>query len=134
MTTMPERTATLTGLIAQRIRSRMGWLNIRQRELAKRLGENDQWVSVRINGKVTLDVNELHRFAKALEVGISELLPTDEEAARAVTGHAAIPRYLDLTVRPDRPADNRPAGRPLAIVTTGTTRTARLPRGRRPRG
>jgi transcriptional regulator with XRE-family HTH domain len=128
MTTMPERTATLTGLIAQRIRSRMGWLNIRQRELAKRLGENDQWVSVRINGKVTLDVNELHRFAKALEVGISELLPSDEEAARAVTIGPAIPRYLDVAVRPDRPADNRPSGKP----GTGIGRTARLPRGRRP--
>jgi hypothetical protein len=49
-------------------------------------------------------------------------------------GSQGIPRYLDLTVRPDRPHDNRPAGHPRADATNGATRTARLPRGRRPRG
>lgn len=78
MTTTPERSATLTDLVAAEIRAQMGRLNVRQRELARRLGENDQWVSTRVNGRTPINLNELHRFAQALEVGVYDLLPPPE--------------------------------------------------------
>lgn len=136
MTTAPERTATLTDLIARKIRSRMGWLDINQRELANRLGENDQWVSTRIKGKVALNTNDLLRFAKALEFGLHDLLPKPEEiealpVPRSTHGCPTVDRKD--TVQIIRPRDNRPPGRPLAAAGAGISRTAHVDRTKRRR-
>lgn len=100
------------------------------------MGENDQWVSTRLKGRTPIDLNDMHRFAKALGVGVYDLLPPPEVAAGAANP-PAIPRYLDLPVRfdthTDRPIDNRPAGRPATAATTGVTRTAYVTRRRRGR-
>lgn len=133
MTTTPERSATLTDIVARNIRSRMGWLGIRQRELARRLGENDQWVSVRVKGQVSLNLNDIQRFAKALETELHNLLPSQAEAAAA-----PVPRtthgYATVADRPSarsrRPRDNRPPG---ALVAVGSGRTAFVDRSERRR-
>ncbi len=129
MSTSPEAPAkTLTQMVATRIRVAMAVEDIRQSELSRRIGKNEQWLSVRLRGRQEIDMSDLLLFARALNVGIHDLIPTPEEAARAVTERPAIPRYLDMAVRPDRPVDNRPSGKPGA----GIGRTARLPRGHRP--
>jgi transcriptional regulator with XRE-family HTH domain len=128
--TAPERTATLTELIARRVRARMGWLGIRQNELARRVGENDQWVSSRINARTPISIMELQRFAKALEVGLSDLLPSDEEAAGAEAPQSTIRYPLMAERSPSRGSTNgnRPPGRPSGSTGPGVSRTAYVER------
>lgn len=94
------------------------------------------WVSLRMRGLQAFDVNDLLIIAKALDVGVHELLPPPEIAAQAA-GPRAIAHYFGVTERgsdhPDRPADNRPPGRPLAGAGAGIGRTTYLGRGRRGR-
>jgi transcriptional regulator with XRE-family HTH domain len=49
---------------------------IRQSELARLLGCNDQWLSVRLRGIVSLNLDEIDRIAGVLGVKASELLVT----------------------------------------------------------
>jgi hypothetical protein len=134
MTTTPERSATLTELVAAQIRSLLGYRDMKPAELARSIGENDQWVHVRLKGKVPLNVNDMHRIAGALGVGVHELLPPPDVAARAASPRAnahyfgVAERTSDQPVRPSRPRDNRPVGRPGAAAPG---RTGYLPRGRR---
>ena len=58
MTTTPEQTVTLAALVAAEIRAMMGRLDVRQAELARRLGENDQWLSIRLRGRAAIDIND----------------------------------------------------------------------------
>jgi transcriptional regulator with XRE-family HTH domain len=136
MTTAPEHTATLTSLIARNIRSRMGWLDLSQRDLARRLGENDQWVSTRIKGKVALNTNDLLRFAKALEIGLHDLLPAPEEieavpVPRTTHGYSTVTERAPAHI--DRPRDNRPSSRPVSAPPTTMGRTAYTVRASRRR-
>lgn len=112
MTTMPERTATLTSLVAAEIRAQMGRLDVRQSELARRMGENDQWVSTRLKGRTPIDLNDLHRFARALDVEVYELLPSREQAARAAMP-SGIRRSVNVPWRTgSRSADVSPVASP----------------------
>lgn len=83
MTTTPERAATLTSLVAAEIRAWMGRLDVRQSELARRMGENDQWMSMRLKGRTPIDLNELQRIATALGLSVLDLMPPPEVAAAA---------------------------------------------------
>jgi transcriptional regulator with XRE-family HTH domain len=84
MSTSPEAPAkTLTLLVARRIKHAMVDEDILQSELARRMGKNEQWLSVRLRGRQSIDVNDLALIAKALGVGLSELIPSDDEAASA---------------------------------------------------
>lgn len=47
------------------------------RELARRLGVSSPWVSQRLTGQTTIDLNDLEAIAGALDVPISALLPAD---------------------------------------------------------
>lgn len=136
MTTTPERTATLTQLVAAQIRSLLGYRDMKPSELARRIGENDQWMHVRLKGKVPLNLNDMHRIAKALDVQVGQLLPPPDVAAEA-----ADPRsthgYSTVTDQApghmDRPRDNRPPGRALTGTGSGVGRTAYLDRSKRRR-
>lgn len=75
MTTTPERSATLTALVAAEIRAWLGRLDVRPSELARRLGENDQWMSTRLKGRTPINVNDLQRIADAMGLSVVELLP-----------------------------------------------------------
>lgn len=136
MTTTPERTATLTSLVAAEIRAQMGRLDVRQSELARRLGENDQWVSTRLKGRTPINLNDLHRFAKALGLNVFDLMPNREEAGRAAPQAIAsyqeqpVRRIDHAAVRSGRPRDNRPSGHPGG---SGPNRTARISRERGPK-
>jgi transcriptional regulator with XRE-family HTH domain len=134
MTTTSERTATLTALVAAEIRAWMGRLDVRQSELARRMGENDQWLSTRLKGRTPIDINDLQRIAKGLGLGVHELLPSPEIAARAADPRA-MARYLTLAVpttnRPPRPPDNRPSGHPVDKRPPKVGRTSYLSRTRK---
>jgi transcriptional regulator with XRE-family HTH domain len=114
----------------------MGRLDVRQTELARRMGVNDQWLSVRLKGRTPIDLNDLFRIAKALGVGVHQLLPPPEVVAGAADESATV-AYLALTARmPDhtvRPRDNRPISGPPRSAPPGVGRTGYLARGTRRR-
>lgn len=120
---------SLTQMVATQIKLQMVLADdIKQSQLARKMGRTEQWLSVRLRGKQPIDVNDLALIAGALGVGVHQLLPPPDQAAEAET--KTIGGWSTGAERPDRPADNRPAGRPHA---TATTRTGYLPRRRRDR-
>ena len=84
MTQANERTATLSELVADEIRVAMTRQRVSGRDLAKRLDVSPSWISYRLSGKQPIDLNDLLRIANALGVGVHQLLPPPEEAAKAV--------------------------------------------------
>lgn len=92
MSITPVGTRTFSAHVAAEIKAWMGRLDVRQTELARRLGQNDTWLSTRLRGSTPIDLNELQRIADALEVKIVDLLPRESD------GH---------TLRYDGPADQR---------------------------
>lgn len=127
------RTDSLAAEVAAEIRAMMGRRLVRQSELARRLGENDQWVSTRLRGVTPLNLNDLQRVAEALGVAPGDLLPTSARAGSTTrggdpdAGGAGSRAIMTPSLRRDerhmltatRPKDNRPApratrtGRPL---------------------
>ena len=68
---------TYSAQVAAEIKAWMGRLDVRQAELARRLGQNDQWLSTRLRGTTPIDLNELAQIARALDVKVAELFPRD---------------------------------------------------------
>ena len=139
MSITPEVTAkTLTQLVATEIKVQMARADVRQSQLAREIGKTEQWLSVRLRGRQPIDVNDLALIAKGLHVGIHQLLPAPDEAARAADPSNTW-RLLQPTEWPaiqmDRPRDNRPSGRPSVSRSPGTpasmTRTSLVSRSRR---
>lgn len=132
MTTTPVGHAkTLTQLVARQIKIAMIDADMRQSTLARRIGKSEQWLSVRLRGVQPIDLNDLARIARGLEVSIHQLLP-DADTADSASDEPTV-RYVhpaNQTARPStgRPADNRPSGRSRVDLTPGITRTSRLPR------
>lgn len=132
MTQPTERPATLTQLVADEIRVAMTRRRISGRDLAKKLNVSPSWISYRLSGRQPIDLNDLFRIARALGVGLYDLLPSPEVISQAAEPSDTV-AYLALAERltiTDRPRDNRPSARPGAVPTT---RTAYLSRGGRRR-
>jgi len=100
--------------------------------LAAELGVSATWVSYRLNGQVTLDLNDLDRIAAVLEVSVAELIPGASDRPTR--------KYLGVPVQrpaPDvhpldtmrQPAESRPTG-----GTVGYRVLTERPHDRRPPG
>lgn len=61
-------------LVAAELRAHLARQRLSGRALAKRLGENQTWVSRRLAGHVPLDTDDLQRIAEALGLEPMELL------------------------------------------------------------
>jgi len=83
MTQASERAATLSQMIAEEIRALMARRRMSGRQLAGKLGVSPSWVSYRLTGAQPIDVNDLSGIAKALGVGVHDLLPPPDIAATA---------------------------------------------------
>jgi len=139
MSITPEVSAkTLTQLVATEIRVQMARADVRQSQLAREINKTEQWLSVRLRGRQPIDVNDLALIAKALGVGVHDLLPAPDVAARATTRglteqYSQVP--VQSPVHTGRPRDNRPPSRPRPVPANTGGRTAYLDRdGRRRRG
>jgi transcriptional regulator with XRE-family HTH domain len=133
MTQPNERPATLTELVADEIRVAMTRRRMSGRDLARKLDVSPSWISYRLSGRQPIDLNDMFRIAKALGVGVHELLPPPEVVAHAADSSATV-AYLPLAERlaiTARPRDNRPPGRPSTPGSDGVGRTAYLSRSAR---
>lgn len=136
MSITPEVNAkTLTQLVATEIKVQMARADVRQSQLSREIGKTEQWLSVRLRGRQPIDINDLALIATALDVGVHDLLPPPDVAARAARPQA-IAHYFGGPERtsdhlqrpPARPRDSRPTGQVAAV---GPGRTAYLPRASR---
>lgn len=135
MTQAHERSATLSQMVAEEIRALMARRRVSGRQLAGELGVSPSWVSYRLTGTQPIDINDLMLIAKALGVGVHDLLPPPDVAAGARDPRIT-PEYAHMVDQPApvivRPPDNRPNGRPGGgpARTTYADRPGRRPRGR----
>jgi transcriptional regulator with XRE-family HTH domain len=84
MTTTPERrTATLSELVAEEVRAWLGRRRMSQAQLARAIGQSQMWVSDRLRGIQPISLDDLQRFASALDLTVHDLLPTPDDAAGA---------------------------------------------------
>jgi transcriptional regulator with XRE-family HTH domain len=75
MTQAQERTATLSAQVAEEIRALLARRRISGRQLANQLGVSPTWVSNRLTGAQTIDLNDLESMARILGVDVPDLLP-----------------------------------------------------------
>jgi transcriptional regulator with XRE-family HTH domain len=135
MTMTPEAPAkTLTQLVALEVRLEMVRQDMKQSDLARTIGKNEQWLSVRLRGKQPIDVNDLGLIARGLGVPYTSLLPSAEAAAAATSATMDLKSTPpERTIpTPRRPVDNRPAGHPPTGGPPGQRRTGRVSRPARP--
>jgi transcriptional regulator with XRE-family HTH domain len=97
---------TLSDGAAEEIRVVMARRRMSGRQLAQRLGVSANWVSLRMSGAQTINLNDLDRIATVLEVQAVDLLPGRRGAGSSVTD----------TYRNVRP----PAGRPRSYPAGST--------------
>jgi DNA-binding Xre family transcriptional regulator len=97
---------TLSDKVAEEIRAMMARKRVNGTELARRLGVSKMWVSDRLRGNQEIGLNDLDRIAAVLGVTVADLMP----------GTGRQPVGWKVTT-PNRPSDNRPAGRPRSGQT-----------------
>lgn len=128
MTTTPERrTATLSELVAQEIDAIRGRRRMSQAQLARAMGKNPMWVSLRLRGVQPIDLNDMMAFARALDVEVHTLMPSPEEVARASVSVWNPSVTIWPTFTPLAPRQ-RPPGRKDSRRPERGRRTGRLPR------
>jgi transcriptional regulator with XRE-family HTH domain len=129
---------TLSEQVAEEIRAMLGRKRVTGRELARRLGVSQPWVSQRLTGHQEIGLNDLERIADALDVEVAELLPLDDQPAervltrrRRLTGSYPIATTTATPTQPDshhiRPSV-RPAGSPRSMSRVPAQTTASISR------
>lgn len=93
---------TLTQLVATEIKVEMARQDLRQSQLARKMGVTEQWLSVRLRGRQPIDLNDLARIAHALGVEVHRLLP-EPEVANTLWNPPPADRPRSEPVSPDRP-------------------------------
>lgn len=105
---------TLTVRVAAQIRAVMAYKQIRQSQLARRIGKGEQWLSVRLRGVQPIDLNDLEMIAAVLEVEPDDLVRPGAAIAtlRYPPNVGVTPELPTAQVPPSgRPRVNRPPGR-----------------------
>lgn len=118
-------TGRLSSEVAAEIRAAMGRLQVRQSQLARRIGRNEQWLSVRLRGVQEIGLDDLQAIAAALGVPPVALLPTSARAGTPSAEPNSGSAIMSPSLRDQhhargatRPRDNRPASGPRAVRTS----------------
>lgn len=81
----PDRPATdLSAAVAKEVRVLLVRRDMKQSEMAARMGVTEMWLSRRLRGAQEIGVNDLAKMASVLSVEVGELLPRSNE------GHSVI--------------------------------------------
>lgn len=124
-----KRTAIpqLSDLVAKEIKVLLVRRDWKQSDLAARMGKSEVWVSRKLRGSQTIDLNELQAFADAFEIPFEELLG-GREGRLITTGRPAAETARNSNDRSSR-ATGRPTlgGRPTPTAPDlSTLRVGRL--------
>jgi transcriptional regulator with XRE-family HTH domain len=72
---------TVSSFVRGQLRAEMARRQLSQRDVAAELGVSPMWVSSRLNGRVSIAVDDLALFAQVLDVPVAQFLPAPERAA-----------------------------------------------------
>ncbi|HEY9523481.1 MAG TPA: helix-turn-helix transcriptional regulator [Thermopolyspora sp.] len=123
---MSDTQAVLSARVAAEIRAHMGRNKVSGRALAKRMGRSPNWVSLKVSGSRSIDVDEMDLFADALDVRLADLLPADKREAS--TRKRRDPLEPRVIAKIGHPAEPRSAGRtPLGRLPTNRAVTQTRP-------
>lgn len=111
--TVPTARGSLSERVGMEIKVAMVRAGVTGRELARRLGTSQTWVSTRLNGTTPLDLNELQRIADALGVTVIDLLTPTLKLSKDAPGPNG---------RPDRPVSAIPSPRHTTSRPLGPSR------------
>lgn len=81
MTVTDRSDASLAERAIEEIRVAMTRRRVSGRELARRLGVSQPWVSYRLTGETPITLADVEKIAAALDVPVSVLLPLDTTGA-----------------------------------------------------
>jgi transcriptional regulator with XRE-family HTH domain len=110
MTIDTTRPATLSERVAEEIRVAMARRRIKQSQLARMIDQNDQWVSVRLNGRQEIGLNDLEVIAAALGMQAAQLLSTPPATGQKPPSRRR--RHPDTTTTPSPTRNNGPSRPP----------------------
>jgi transcriptional regulator with XRE-family HTH domain len=115
---------TLSLRVAEEIRAMLGRKRVTGRELARRLGVSQPWVSQRLTGHMDISLNDLQRIADALGLDFAELLPARSHNKTYGTPpvRPTGPRSQRALLAPGHAPERHPTSRPAA-EPSGTSRT-----------
>lgn len=128
----PSEQPTLTAYVNEEILALMARRRINKAGLARRLGRSEVWVGRRLNGQLSLDLNDLARIAAVLGVSASDLMPRQAGDTRRYP-HTSDPLAPRLIATMGQPHGRRPHPRKYAAMAeegSRGTRAVRLPRPR----
>jgi len=114
----------LSRRVAAEVRAALGRLDLRQSDLARRMGRNEEWVSTRLKGPTVISVNDLEAFAAALGVEIVDLLPRAVAETPRTLGYPEIGIGSSLTAPRNSRPPSYPSGRNSPSRTGRTHRPA----------
>lgn len=87
--TRARKKAPANSPISKRLASVVKRSGLKQAEIARRMGEEHDWVSNRVRGRTALAADDLTKFGEALRVDPCLFLHDDEGPARAVPADRA---------------------------------------------
>lgn len=117
METETRAATDLSDAVAKEIRVLLVRLDLKQAELATRMGMSEMWVSRRLRGAQPIDLNDLQRFAGALDVEVVDLLPRPGDGHVVVAGGTSRRKITTPTARKPSVTDRtRPTGHPDRVL------------------
>lgn len=120
-------TPSINQEVASEIRAWLGRRRLTGRQLATRMGASQTWTATRLRGEQEITINDLQRFASALEVKVGDLLPPSLRTTTDTFRYSPTAKRMSSRV----PSQRRPAGRVDSnrpARPTGPTRPTTLPR------
>lgn len=120
----------LSDAVAKEIRVLLVRRDMKQTDLAVLMDVSEMWVSRRLRGAQPIDLNDLQRFADALNVEVHELLPRSDtprqNEGRVLTTVGTTEARADRAnqgLHRRHPRPNHNAERPIGIRVAHTNRT-----------
>jgi transcriptional regulator with XRE-family HTH domain len=92
----------LTAYVAEEILALMGRRRMNKAELARRLGCDETWIGKRLNGRITINLDDLQRIAPILGVEVTALLPKGATTREWPSRDPLEPRVVATIGEPSR--------------------------------
>ncbi len=109
----------LSDAVAKEVRVLLVRRDMKQSELAAKMGVSEMWLSRRLRGSQPLDLNDTQLIADTLNVEVSDLLPrTDQGRTVVVAGEAKRSTTVAKHTAPHRPHPTSQARRQAHIEAT----------------
>lgn len=117
----------LSEQVAEEIRALLGRRRMSGRELARRMGASPSWVNFRLTGAQPINLDDLQRFADALEVDAMDLFPRGLDGRLIPAASPQADHRTGTNARSSRPAErpNLSGQRQRADERESTRRPAR---------